>query len=144
MNDLYYYKTIEECEKEIINKAIIFDIIHFSNTNLLECFIRIIRTIIIWSSIIIVPIAWKIKGSKISFRILVLFLLIYFIGKIVMNWVRYNYKNANDTAKINLVDRIIMKCEEYQKGEYEEWQKKQMVKRFANLANITIDWDNAK
>ena len=35
-------------------------------------------------------------------------------------------------------------CKEYQETNYEEWQKKQILKRFANLANININWDNVK
>jgi hypothetical protein len=39
---------------------------------------------------------------------------------------------------------LIIRCQEYQEGQYEDWQKKQMLKRFANLANIVVDWDNVK
>ena len=51
-----------------------------------------------------------------------------------------------DAVEKVLIDEqsIIERCKEYQETNYEDWQKKQILKRFANLANINIDWDNVK
>lgn len=144
MNGLYYYETIEECEKEIIDKSIVLDLMHASNVDLFKCFVRTIRTIMIWIIIISSIMIFINEGFKPGIKILGILLDIYIIGKFLMSWVKFNYDNSYDKMKINLIDGIISKCKEYQEGEYEEWQKKQMLKRFAELANIHIDWDNAK
>ena len=40
--------------------------------------------------------------------------------------------------KVNLVNNLAKLCKEYQDGEYEEWQKNQILKEFAVMAHINI------
>ena len=40
MDKIYYFDTIEECKKQIMDKSLLLDITHSTNANLLECGIR--------------------------------------------------------------------------------------------------------
>lgn len=144
MNNNYYFETIEECEKQIMDKTINLDIMYESCCNLFECFVRIVRTIFIWFSIIDSAIGIYKFGLKSYVKPMLLYILVYILGMVLMSWVRFNHNRMYANAKTNLVDGIIERCKEYQETNYEDWQKKQILKRFANLANINIDWDNVK
>ena len=61
-----------------------------------------------------------------------------------MSWVKYNYNRSFELAKIKMIDSLINNCKEYRETDYEEWQKKQILKRFASLGSIEVNWDNAK
>lgn len=144
MDNLYWYETIEECEKQIVDKSTIFDIVYASNSDLFECFVRTIRTIMIWTITVACIFTFKYKGFKSSLSVLGWLLLIYIIGYFLMSWVKYNYNRSFELAKIKMIDSLINNCKEYQETDYEEWQKKQILKRFASLGSIEVNWDNAK
>lgn len=144
MNDIYYYETIEECEKDIVDKAINLDIAYSSCCNLFECFMRTVRTLMIWAMIGITIFTFINKGFKSSISIFGWLLLIYAIGWLLMEWVKFNHNRSYNAAKVTMVDNMIIKCKQYKETDYEEWQKKQVLKRFASLANINVDLDNAK
>ena len=144
MEKTYYTKTIEECEKQIVDKCIDLDIVYSTNVGLLECFTRMIRTIFTWFSIISISVVCTIYGFKQFIVLGVILLTVFVASKLLISWVKFNYNEYYDKMKFNLVDGLIIRCQEYQEGQYEDWQKKQMLKRFANLANIVVDWDNVK
>lgn len=144
MDNTYYFETINDCEKQIIDKTINLDIMYTSCCNLFECFTRTVRTIFIWFLIIDSAIGIYKVGFKSYVKPILIYILIYVLGMVLMSWVRYNHNRMYANAKTNLVDGIIGRCKEYQETNYEEWQKKQILKRFANLANININWDNVK
>ncbi len=140
----YYFETINECEKEIIDKTIVLDIIYESNLNLFSCLIRTVRSAILWISILVICMAWVLKGPKVALWVFISFVIISIFGKLIISWAEFNHNRTYNNMKINLVDALTMRCKEYQETNYEDWQKKQMLKRFASLANIDIDWDNVK
>lgn len=145
MNDnVYYFETIEECEKEIIDKTIIFDLTYLSNSNLFECFVRTIRTIMTWFIFICTFMTINAKGFKPGIKLFGILLLVYIVGAILMSWIKFNHQKSYTDMKFKLVDFMISRCKEYQEADYDDWQKKQLLKRFAALANINIDWDNAE
>lgn len=144
MNKKYYYKTIEECEKEILDKTIILDLIHSSNSNLFECFVRTVRTVMYWIMILMPTAVLIFKGFKPYIKLLIILLVIYIIGSLLMSWVKFKNNESYSNMKINLVDHIIVHCEEYNEENYEEWQKKQILKGFADIANIQVNWDKVK
>ena len=144
MDNIYYFKTIEECEKQIIDKTINLDIMYTSCCNLFECFVRTVRTVAIWFIIIKSIIEFSVNGLKPCIHSLAVYIAIYLLGMTLMSWVRYNHNRMYANAKTNLVDGIIERCEEYRETKFEDWERKQVLKRFASLANINIDWNNVK
>lgn len=144
MNNIYYFETNEECEKAIIDKTINLDIMHSSCTNILDSFVNIIKCIIIWVSIFIMSILWIKEDFKYALRVVAPFIIVYIFGKFIIYAVKrthfYNYQRL----KIRLVDGLINNCKEYQESNYEDWERKQILKRFASLANLEVNLDNAK
>ena len=136
MSKIYFYQTIEECEKEIRDKSMIVDINHASNLNLLESFIRMVRTIIIWANIICFSVTFHNNGFKSSIKVFGMFLVVHIVYAILMSWVKYNYNEYYIKMKVKLIDRILEDCKEWQENEYQEWQQKQMLKRFGILAYL--------
>ena len=133
---IYFYDTIEECEKEIVDKTIIMDINHTSNLNLFECFVRLIRTIIIWTNIICTGITFFNYGFKSGIKIFGIFIAIHIVWALLVSWVNYNYTEYYIKSKIRLVNNILNGCKEWQENDYEEWQQKQMIKRFEIMAHL--------
>ena len=143
MNNLYYYETLNECEKELISKSLDMDIIYAANANLFECFIRFVRSIMICSMILnlIISIITQNSGFMIIFAIL---LILYIIGKVLMSWVKYNYDRAYTNNKCNLVDAMLSNCRQYKESPWEDWERKQTLKRLTELVGIEVDWNKAK
>lgn len=135
MNKIYKFETIKECEKEIIDKSIILDIEFAANAHLFECFVRAIRTIVIWAIIVKTFLTTLNDGFIPGLKILGILFSFYVLGTIVVMWVKYNYNNVYKQTKANLVDNIVGSCKQWQEVNYEEWEKKQMIKRFEELAN---------
>lgn len=144
MNNVYYFETIKECEEQIIDKAIILDLVCASNMNLFDCFVRTVRTVMIWTMIISTIVLWCMKGFGLGVQVFLFLICIYIIGAILMSWVKFNFNRSYTNIKINLVDGMVKKCKEYQESNHEDWEEKQMIKRFGDLAGINIDLDNAK
>lgn len=143
MEKLYYYETIEEYEKDIIDKAIILDIVYACTSSLFECFVRTIRTIMSW--VLFIGLIGMIFAKNTIFSHIVLTsVIIYAIGYFLMSWVKFNHNRSYSNMKVQLVDNMLLRCKEYQETKYEEWQQKQMLKRFASLVNISLDWDKVK
>ena len=134
--NIYYYETIEECEKEIIDKSTMIDMMYASNMSLFQCFTRIVRTIMIWASFIIMIVSFVTRGFKPSIKTLGIIIAVFVIYSLLISWVNHNYLESYSRVKINLVNNIIEKCKEYDEADYEEWQKKQIFKRFLELARI--------
>lgn len=139
----YYYETLNECEKELISKSLDMDIIYAANANLFECFIRFVRSIMICSMILnlIISIITQNSGFMIIFAIL---LILYIIGKVLMSWVKYNYDRAYTNNKCNLVDAMLSNCRQYKESPWEDWERKQTLKRLTELVGIEVDWNKAK
>ena len=148
MENNYSYETIEECEKAIVSKTMDMDIAFLANRSLFECFVRTIRTIMIWV-IMLVPLSLRIffgfKEFIICFGILV---AIYIVGALLMSWVKFNFNNEHSKLKIDIVKYMISECKEYidlnQSEDIPDWQLKQITKRMANKGKIDVSWDNDK
>ena len=135
--NLYYYETIEECEKAIIDKAIDVDIIYSANANLFECFIRTIRTAALWIELIVLIIVFIKKGIKFGLIIFIIFIALFGLYHLLMSWVKFNYHRSFINAKSDLVTSMVFKCKEFNETNYAEWQVSQMLKRFSSLATLT-------
>ena len=144
MDNIYYFETIEECEKQIIDKAIITDITYASNHNLLECFTRIINTIAILVAIIIVIISIIAGKWDTMIQTIAMYVALHITFTGIIGWVKFNHNKTYTNIKFNLVDGIIERCKEWNETDYEDWQRKQMLKRFASLAGVSIDLDKVK
>lgn len=144
MDNIYYFETVKECEEQIVDKAIMLDLMYASNSSLFECFIRTVRTAIIWIISIITIALFVARGFKTSISGLGFMLLIYVLGCFLMSWVKFNFHRSYNNMKINLVDGLLKRCKEYQETKHEDWEEKQMLKRFGALAGIDINWNNAK
>ena len=141
MEEIYYFETIKECEEFIKDKSITLDLIHTSNTKLFECFICTIRTIMVWGIIISTIVAFNTRGFKASINIFCILMGIYLVGCLLMSWVKFNHNHSYVAMKHALVNNLINSCKEFQETDCEDWQRKQIVKRFRLLANI---YDNDK
>lgn len=138
MDKIYYFDTIEECKKQIMDKSLLLDITHSTNANLLECGIRTVRTVLTWITIVGSIVMYIKNGFKLSFQFIILMTLIYLLICLLGSWVKFNYNEAYNNMKVNLVNNLAKLCKEYQDGEYEEWQKNQILKEFAIMAHINI------
>lgn len=146
MDKIYYFETIEECEKQIIDKSIILDLIYVSNVNLFECFTRTVKNIMFFIMVYIITTAsiFLDMGFKNVMRIIGICIIVYIVFLMIISWVKFNHNRSYNTTKVNLVDGMIERCKGYKEADCDEWAKKQMLKRFAKLAGIDINWDNAK
>lgn len=136
MNKSYCFETIEDCEKEIIDKTIILDINHSSNANLFNCFVRMIRTLMIWGIGIYTPIVFYKDGFIESLKAFGICMCIYFVWYLLISWVKYNFEQSFISMKTQLINNLILDCKEFNESNYEEWQVKQMLKRFAELGRL--------
>lgn len=139
MNNIYCFETIEECEKEIVNKSIILDMMHLTSMNLFKCFTRTIGVIMIWFIIISTSMVCYNKGFIPAIKLFSILLFIYMIGKTLISWVTFNNHKSYNNHKLMLITALVSQCKEFNETNYEEWQKKQMLKRFAALAFIDIE-----
>jgi len=144
MRNIYYYKTIDECEKEISSKVIDIDIKFAANYALFECFTRTIKTIAVWFMVISSIYISVTKGWLPCLKSIGIFCGIYIIGFLLISWVKVNYDHSYTNIKINTVRNMIESCEEYQKlleSECEEWQKRQTLRKMAMHGNLDVTWD---
>ena len=139
MDKLYYYETIEEFEKELVSKSITLDTIYTANANLFECFIRAIRTATIWICLVSCIIMTINKGFISGLTIFIGFVIIYIISAILVSWVKYNHHEAFKINKINLIENLLIKCKEFQETNYDDWARKQMLKKFGLLAGVELE-----
>lgn len=140
----YYFETIEEMEKEIIDKCIILDTVYASNASLFECFVRTVRTVAIWTMIAVAVITWINVNFKYSMKILLMMIAVYAVGALLMRWVKFNYNRSFSESKVNLVNHLTARCKQWQEEDREEWVENQMIKRFVNLASIGAYHNDAK
>lgn len=143
-NEIYYYETIDELEKAIIDKSLNLDIVNSQCNNLFNCFVRTIRTIMIWIIFITFILIWIRYNFIMAFNVTSVLLIVYLFGSVLMSWVRFNSNREFLQSKARLIDRLTDTCKEYKEANYTEWQCKQMLKRFTSLANLKVDWYNAK
>ena len=136
MDKMYFYDTIEECEKEIVSKSMIYDMMHTATTNMFECFVRTIRTIMIWVILLSVPVRWVNYGYLSGMKLFGMLLVVYIIGATLMSWVKFCHNKSYADTKVQLVYNMVRACKEYNEGDFEDWQKTQMLKRFAAMAHI--------
>ena len=136
MENIYSFETIKELEKEIVDKAIMVDINYSFSYNLLECFIRMIRTIVIWIGISIIPTIWVKLGYVNGLKALGIYLCIWIVGSLLMSWVKFNSNEAYTKMKVQLVENLICECKEWVEADYDVWQKKQIHSRFLSLARL--------
>lgn len=140
----YCYETIEECKKVIIDKAINLDIAHATSVNLFECFVRTVRTAAIWIIIYNTIVTFATEGFRLGVRELGFSILAYIAGALLMSWVKFNHNNGYEKMKIALFENMVSECKEFQEGEYADWQRQQILKNMATVANINLDYNNAK
>ena len=100
MENIYSFETIKELEKEIVDKAIMVDINYSFSSNLLECFIRMIRTILIWIGVCIIPAIWIKLGHNNGLKALGIYLCIWIVGSLLMSWVKFNSNEAYTRMKV--------------------------------------------
>lgn len=143
MGDIYFYETIDECEKEIVDKSIVLDLMQASNINLIESIKTGIHSILFVTALVAEFLNIYFKADS-TLTIFLAYIAINIAISIIISWVKYNYRHRSSKDKCGLVDGILIHCKEYQEAKYEDWQKKQLLKRFAELASINIDWDNVK
>ena len=143
MNDLKYFKTIEDCEKAIVNKSIEIDISYFGIESLFNCFTRLVRTIYIWAFIITCVYTIFTKGGGIvGFKEIFIELIVYLVCALLINWVKFNLNREYEIAKKQLIDNLIYSCKEFEEYDKNSWEAKQMYKRMMNLSGIDIYFDN--
>lgn len=143
MNGIYYFKTIKECEKQIVDKTMIFDTTCASNINLFKCILHSIESILLFMTIIHSIIAGLFfdKGFKYILTVFALYLIIYCILAIIISVTENEYDKIYFKIKSTLVDNILDSCEEFKETEYSEHERKLIIARCANLAGLNIDWD---
>lgn len=142
MDNVNYYKTIEECEKDIADKVIMLDVISACICNGLSSISRTIRTIFIWLISIFEIYALITKGPKIFFIAMAVQILISILWYILRKWIKFNYTESYAAIKTNLLNSLIDRCEEYKNGNYENWQRTQILKRFGRFANMDVKPNN--
>jgi hypothetical protein len=97
---------------------------------------------IVWSSLVIIPLTWSNYGCLSALKLFGILMLIHIIGSLLISWVKYNHHKSYTAMKHTLIDNMISRCKEWHESDYEEWQRKQMIKRFADLAYLNIDIEN--
>ena len=142
MEKVNYYKTIEECEKDIADKVIVLDIVSACVCNGLSSISRAIRCAFLWLISIFEIYVLVTKGPKIFFIVIGIQLSISLLWYILVKWVKFNYTEAYTKIKTNLLNSLIDRCEEYDNGEYEKWQRVQILKRFGRFANMDVKPNN--
>ena len=142
---MYYCETIDECSKQIVSKVINLDISYLANMRLFECFTRMIKTIFIWISIFILLYNRIFDyNTKTFFITRGASILVYAISAILVSWVKFNFNESYKEAKINLVRNLIEGCKEFNELECDEWQKKEIMKKMAELGSVSVTWNDDK
>lgn len=135
----YFYETIEDCKKEILDKSINLDIAHAANANLFESIVCVIRTVFIWTSIGNCIVSFATNGFRVGIGTTGFAILIYIVATLIISWAKFNYNNAYEQMKMTLLENIVDKCKEFKEGEYEDWQRNQILKKLAAIANIKLE-----
>ena len=146
MKDLYYYETIEEYEKDIMDKCIILDIMHSNNANLIGYFNRAIKIPVIFIFLLSLYAYFIVDNNVYHSGLLLGSCIVLSGGYILLYYIKFIHHRNYSRMKIEMIGNMLDKCKEYQENNFEEWQKTQMLKRFAALANINLDVnsDNSK
>lgn len=144
MNNVHYYDTINECEKAVVSKAIEIDIKSSSNAILIESFIHTIKIIFLYFSTAIFFAGWIFYSFKMAAVAFILSFILYIIGLLIVAQVKAKFVSSCSTMKINTIRNMIDNCKELCESEQPEWQKRQIMKRIANKANLDIIWDKDK
>ena len=142
MDKKYAFDTIEECKKQIVDKCTILDINHITNYTLLECFTRMVKTII-FLAIATAPISiWMHSNLNSAIIVLVILLFAFYVGKLIMSWVKYNYNQSYIKAKTALFNYILSNCREYNETNYKDWERKQIIEKMSSLVDLKVEWIN--
>jgi hypothetical protein len=138
---VYYFDTINECEKAIAKIAGDVDIAFSSNSALFNCFARFIRTAYIWIMLIsAIYVVWtKNKGFITSYHFLFI-ISIYIAAAIISSWTRFNYEKEYTNAKINVTRNLISACKEYCELKCDPWERKVIYERMVKFANLEVTW----
>lgn len=137
MENVYCYETIEDLEKAVIDKAMNLDMMHSTNIILLECNIRTTKNIIIWASLILsVIIACFIKVKLGIYAFIILMAIIYCGYCNIISWVKFKRNKSFINLKLNLIEKMMGYCKEFNEIKCEDWQKDQIIKRLISLSNM--------
>jgi hypothetical protein len=134
-NKMYYFKTIEECEKAIMDSALNIDIAYSSNIATYNAIIRFVKSMIIWLTACY-TLYCVLYGESIYFigKNILVFLIIYSILFAANDWTKYNFWRTYDSAKTAMINNLIMKCEEYCESNADEWQLKVIYENMTKYA----------
>lgn len=142
---IYAYDTIGDAEKAIRDASIQADIIYTSNYSLLTAAERFVNCIAFLATVLsFISIAFKYNSNIFNWKNLFFFLIAYLIFLIIMSYVKFCFNDAYGKAKRNLVDNIIRSCKDWMEKSIPEWQRKTMLRRFADIAGLDVEFKSDK
>lgn len=142
---IYVYDTIEDVEKAIRDASIQADIIYTSNYGLLTAAERFVNCIAFSVTILsFICITLKYNSNIFNWKNLFFFLVAYLVFLIIMSYVKFCYNDSYGKTKRNLVDNTIRSCKDWMERSIPEWQRKTMLRRFADIAGLDVEFKSDK